>query len=665
MACIDPSEPTTDGTADRVLPLVTAETRLLLSLGFRPQLLAATQTLAHDRGTTIAEELIRLGYLAADGWWSRIAQDLDVRYFADLYLEARPVHVPPPNARLFRRVRQVWYRKSDLALLIVAPLGREIDRLRHDIAAEPSLRRRIAIARPQVIRRAFRLSYEPALTQQAIDRLRDEQPDMSAADGAGLTRRFLLCLAAAMVLSWVFPLAMLSLLDLLLLTAGGLRLAAAIGRGGLRDAPSLPDSKLPTYTVLVPLFREARVVGDLIRALERIDYPRGRLFVSLVVEADDRETLSTAAFLTRGTHIRVIAVPPSKPRTKPKALTWALPLAEGELLTVYDAEDRPAPDQLRRAAATFATGGSDLMCVQAMLDVDHVGVSRNWLARQFALEYRVLFRALLPCLSRKGVFFPLGGTSNHFRREALVRIGGWDPFNVTEDADISVRVARAGGRIDVIASVTSEEAPVTWRAWHLQRTRWMKGWLQTWLVHMRNPLKLAKDLGPRSFVTFQALILGQVLSALVCPIGIGLIALDLAGLIPLFADRDFGGDLLLALQLVSLFCGWTGAAAALIAISGTSGRMVRRLDLFTVPAYWLLLFGAAVAAMFELIVDPHRWNKTGHGIAERTPEPGTIRFPPRSPATLSPPLVRPPLPRPPRYSLVREGPPPPRPRKDR
>jgi cellulose synthase/poly-beta-1,6-N-acetylglucosamine synthase-like glycosyltransferase len=338
------------------------------------------------------------------------------------------------------------------------------------------------------------------------------------------------------------------------------------------------------------------------------------------VEADDRETLVAAQAAVDGDAITVIAVPPSSPRTKPKALVWAMPFVDADLVTVYDAEDRPEPDQLRQAAAVFAAATPDLVCLQAVLDIDHAASSSPWLSRQFALEYRVLFRAILPWLAEKQLFLPLGGTSNHFRREALLRIGCWDPFNVTEDVDIAVRIHRAGLSIGTIGSVTHEEAPLTWSAWHWQRTRWMKGWLQTWLVHMRRPVKFYRDLGLADFATFQVLILGQILSALAYPFGAVLIAADIAGIVPLFADRSFFSDVVLAFQLLAMGCGWLGAAAALAATAGKGGRMVRAADILSVPVYWFLLFGAAIHAIAELIVDPHRWNKTGHGFAERTDE---------------------------------------------
>jgi len=607
------------------------EARLLNELGFRSQALAVAQKIAGRRGTTMAEELIRLQYLPADVWWEAVARDLGVRHFRDLYLAPKPIDARLPDARQFQQVRQVWHRTSDTAVLVVAPRGREIDQLKRDMALDPSMRHRIAVAAPPTIRRAFRHAYEPAMTHQAINRLRVERPLQSASAGSALIRRLVGWCAAALALALAVPAAVLAGFDLLFLVAGGLRLAAAISRPRQAPPPALPDHLLPSYSVLIPLYRETAVVGDLIRAIGRIDYPRDRLSVHLVVEADDRDTLQAALATVAGTAMRVIAVPPSKPRTKPKALDWALPFVDGTLLTVFDAEDRPAPDQLRLAAAAFAAGPADLLCVQAILDIDHAAPSRNWLARQFALEYRVLFRLLLPWLAAHRLFLPIGGTSNHFRTDALVRMGGWDPFNVTEDADISVRIQREGGHIGVIPSTTMEEAPLNWRGWHLQRTRWMKGWLQTWLVHMGQPFKLLADLGFRDFVAFQVLILGQVVSALAYPFGILLVLLDLLGLIPLFADRDFGGDLVLAFQLLALGCGWLGTAAAMLATREAGTSVVRYRDLATVPIYWFLLFAAAVHAIAELIVDPHRWNKTRHGLAKRSGDRGRPRFPLRRP----------------------------------
>lgn len=619
-----PGQATLPGDA---APAVSTEIRILLNLGISPEAVARARAAVAGTGGTIAGELMRSRMLRPTVWWRAVAQGLGLRYFHALHLEARPLDVVLPDARFFQKIRQVWYRQSSSPIVVVAPLGREIESLALDLAYDPSLGRRIAIASPGTIRRAFREAHEAALTHQAVNQLRASHPDMSAADGMALRRRTVGGVILITVLAVFCPLIMLAAFNLVFLLTGGLRLASSLALRQPTEGEPLADVDLPTYAVLIPLYREAGVIADLVEAMQRIDYPRHRLAIYLIVEADDDATLAAAVAATVGNGISVIAVPPSHPRTKPKALVWALPFVDAELLTVYDAEDRPAPDQLRRAAAAFAAAPPDVVCLQAILEIDHASSSANWLVRQFALEYRVLFRAVLPWLTMQGLFLPLGGTSNHFRRDALLEIGAWDPFNVTEDADIAVRISRAGLSIGMLDSVTREEAPLTWRAWHLQRTRWMKGWLQTWLVHMRHPNRLFHEMGAFDFATLQIVILGQILSALAYPFGIALIVCNLTGISALFADRSFSGDLLLAFQVLALGCGWLGASAALLATTEKTDHMAKLRDLLTVPVYWFLLFGAAIHAIAELIVEPHRWNKTTHGIAERDPQaedpPGT------------------------------------------
>jgi glycosyltransferase XagB len=182
----------------------------------------------------------------------------------------------------------------------------------------------------------------------------------------------------------------------------------------------------------------------------------------------------------------VIVVPCGLPQTKPRALNYALCFARGSLLTIYDAEDIPDPRQLRRAAAAFAVLPQDTACLQAELVFDNA--NENWLTRQFTIEYAMLFGMILPALAAHRLPLPLGGTSNHFRIDALRRAGAWDAYNVTEDADLGIRLARLGFDTDTITSCTYEEANVSLRNWMRQRTRWMKGFLATWLVHMREPL---------------------------------------------------------------------------------------------------------------------------------------------------------------------------------
>jgi hypothetical protein len=236
----------------------------------------------------------------------------------------------------------------------------------------------------------------------------------------------------------------------------------------------LAEEELPVYSVLVPLYREAGMLPGLAQALQSLDYPRAKLEVLLVLEATDLDTQAALLRLGLPPCFRTVLVPDGPPHTKPKALNYALHLARGEYVVVYDAEDRPQPDQLRRALAAFAASPPDTGCVQARLNI--YNPRDSWLTRQFTVEYSALFDAILPALSRLGLPVPLGGPSNHFRRETLAAVGGWDPFNVTEDADLGFRLARRGWRTTVVRSTTWEEAPAGFRSWFRQRTRWLKGW---------------------------------------------------------------------------------------------------------------------------------------------------------------------------------------------
>ncbi len=255
------------------------------------------------------------------------------------------------------------------------------------------------------------------------------------------------------------------------------RLRTASGEGG-HHAPTPPaPSPLPLYTLIVPLYREAGVAAKLIEALARLDYPVDRLQILLVTEADDEATRAALHSSDLARNMRVLAVPAGEPRTKPRALNYALTFATGEIVAVYDAEDVPDPGQLKMAARAFQTSFGDLGCVQARLDI--YNPADTFFTRQFTLEYAALFFAMLPAYERLGLPLPLGGTSNHFSRAILEHAGGWDAFNVTEDADLGLRLARLGFKVSVIPSDTWEEAPATAAQWFGQRTRWIKGWMQT------------------------------------------------------------------------------------------------------------------------------------------------------------------------------------------
>jgi glycosyltransferase XagB len=376
----------------------------------------------------------------------------------------------------------------------------------------------------------------------------------------------------------------------------------------------------PTYTILCPLYREANVVSELVASLRRLDYPRHALQVILLVEGDDQETVSAALAAATSAEIEVLVVPPAAPRTKPKALNAGLGRARGEYLVVYDAEDRPHPQQLRAALAEFQDGRDKLACVQAPLDIDNA--SDSWIARQFAAEYAIQFREMLPMLARWKLPLPLGGSSNHFRTAALRATGRWDPFNVTEDADLGYRLAREGYVSGVIGPPTFEEAPITLGAWLNQRTRWIKGHMQSWLVLMRDPIRSAREMGLGAFASMQLTLAGGVVAAFAHG--------PLAFIVLIAALSPY--DLLKIEDFILVVAGYVVAMLAALSACALSNNLGHARAALTMPMYWPLASLAAWRALFDLVFRPHHWSKTAHGVSmsRQAPRPRTIALNQRS-----------------------------------
>jgi cellulose synthase/poly-beta-1,6-N-acetylglucosamine synthase-like glycosyltransferase len=270
----------------------------------------------------------------------------------------------------------------------------------------------------------------------------------------------------------------------------------------------------------------------------------------------------------------------------------------------------PEPDQLRRALAAFGTAEADLACVQAQLNTYNAQAS--WLTRQFTLEYSALFDAILPALARIGLPLPLGGTSNHFPRHVLEQAGGWDPHNVTEDADLGIRIARRGGEIAVVGSTTWEEAPPTFAIWKRQRTRWLKGWMLTYLVHMRRPRRLLRELGLKRFLGFQVLMGGLILSTLVHPLFYLMLGLTLShGTFMDLPTSDFE-RVLLGVAAFNLGAGYLSAMALAALAVCRRRRFALVFDVVGMPLYWLLISFAAYRALWQVLRDPYLWEKTPH-----------------------------------------------------
>ena len=379
-------------------------------------------------------------------------------------------------------VRTVRAKLFNHEVIYSAPRFSEFLALSRHAKRHPDFRRSFCVVPESAIRAELAAASEEVLLTEARHRLFRRWPRASAHVDLSQASRFgfvaamvglmLLAVIAPMVVKPVF----VPLIGALLAVPGLFRLWAAFDRQPERhEVPLLEDADLPVYTVLLPLRDEAHMVRQLGNAIRDIDYPPEKLEVLFLVEQRSPETVVAVVGELHDPRFELLLVPDALPRTKPKALNYALPFVSGEHVVVYDAEDIPEPGQLRRAASTFAARAG-VVCLQAELVVDNAG--ENWLTSLFAGEYAGQFGLMLPLLARLGLPMPLGGTSNHFRTSALREIGGWDPFNVTEDADLGVRLARRGMATDIIDSRTAEEAPVHFRSWLTQRTRWMKGWMR-------------------------------------------------------------------------------------------------------------------------------------------------------------------------------------------
>lgn len=381
------------------------------------------------------------------------------------------------------------------------------------------------------------------------------------------------------------------------------------------DLASLREEDLPMYTVLVPMYREPEILPVLANALRKLDYPASKLDIKLVLESDDRVTIDAAKRLGLEAIFEIIRVPPSSPRTKPKACNYALRFARGQFVTIFDAEDKPEPSQLKRVVAAFAKSAPDVVCVQARLN--YYNADENWLTRMFTLEYTLWFDFYLPALEYLRIPIPLGGTSNHFRIEALRSVFAWDPYNVTEDADLGVRLVQQGHRVSVVNSTTFEEANVSIPNWIRQRSRWFKGYMQTWLVHMRNPVHLYRSTGFRGFWGFQFFIGGGVLTALAAPILWVIYALWLAA-----GTRAFDflfPPALVYLSLLNLLLA-NGFFIYMTMVAGFKRNYFKLAPYaLTVPLYWLLQSFAAYKGLWQLISKPFYWEKTNHGISKYVP----------------------------------------------
>ncbi len=582
-------------------PLADAESAFLDTL-LSPHLADLARGLAHTDGVSPVQAACATGLLDPEQLADRLAETCRVRRADTANL------TPAPDAR--------WEMALETGLMpVLCADGR-----RALLAtAEPARTARLlAVKDLRNAHDALLLTTRETFDVFVADRFRErwigdilaaleqEVPKASAsslilnrAAAAGL---FLVCagLAAGVLAPAPFGLIAQTLVLAAMTPYVALRLTASLTPLSAAPSVGLTEAELPVYSVLVPLFREAAVAQQLIEALCTLDYPRAKLDILIVLEEDDHITRAALRRVELPPFIRTITMPALGPRTKPKALAAALPFTRGSLVTVYDAEDRPDPRQLREAAGAFARGGPRLGCLQAPLTITNH--REGLIPALFAADYAGLFSVILPGLALSGAPLPLGGTSNHVRRVALRGCGGWDPFNVTEDADLGLRLARHGWRIGTLWRPTQEDAVTTPSAWLKQRQRWFKGWMQTLGVLAREPLTVMRQVGGRGTLALLTLLLGNVLSALLHPVCLALAVVQ----------TSLPGTNQSGLLPAALLLGGYGSAL-LVAIIGLRRQGQQpSLALLALPLHWLGLSLAAWLAVLELWRRPFHWNKTAH-----------------------------------------------------
>ncbi|OSP56663.1 glycosyltransferase family 2 protein [Pseudoruegeria sp. SK021] len=382
--------------------------------------------------------------------------------------------------------------------------------------------------------------------------------------------------------------------------------------------PQQVDRRLPVVSILVPLLREDQIAERLVRNLQQLDYPHALLDVCLVIEADDAVTRATLARTALPHWMRVLTVPDGDLRTKPRAMNYALDFCRGSIVGVYDAEDAPDADQISRVVARFAHAPPEVACLQGRLDF--YNRRQNWMSRCFSIEYATWFGVVLPGIAKLGLPVPLGGTTLFFRASLLRQLGGWDAFNVTEDADLGLRLARHGYRTELIDTVTREEANCHGWAWVRQRSRWIKGYAMTYATHMQDPKRLWRDLGPRAFAGFQIMFLGSLLQALLAPLiwSCWAVALSLPHPLSPVLTETLG----LTVIGVVVTSGLLNSTLSTVALY-RSDQLGLLPCAVTMGLYHMLATLAAYKALSELMTRPFFWDKTQHGLSIDAGAPDT------------------------------------------
>lgn len=367
---------------------------------------------------------------------------------------------------------------------------------------------------------------------------------------------------------------------------------------------------LPIYTVLIPLYKEANMVHKIVKSMDRLLYPKDKLQILILLEEDDKETIEAFRKTELPNNFTIIVVPDGKPRTKPRACNYALQFAKGELLVIYDGEDNPEADQLLKSVSMFRQLPKNYVCLQASLT--YYNKDENWITKMFYCEYSMWFNFLIMGLARNKLPIPLGGTSNHFKIDALRGFGGWDPYCITEDCEIGLKIAAAGGEIGHLPSYTYEEAVNAPWAWIRQRTRWLSGYLYTFFRYAFKSKTIYEKKGLKAFLVVFIFIFGTPIFSLVT-LPLYILFFSWMFFDPIWMRELFPYPFTWWISWVCLIFGNASIVGFHVYAVWRKGERMLSLWGLTLPIYWILHSVAALRAVWHYIFDRHSWSKTSHG----------------------------------------------------
>lgn len=583
------------------------------------------QAAAHAarNGLRLGAALLSLGYITEAQLVASLAAQADIPHF-DVVPEMVDQTLLELLPKAFVRERQVLpvaRDGDDLLVAIVDPLDTDAFQ---EVARLTGLRVNPVLVSASAFTTGYQAVFQEEDIHSSSSELLERTPQDSAArvlsDGQ---KAFGLAFLVVMVLLFAWQplttlIAVVTIVNLLYLCISFYRFYLIFNGMGrtleievsATEVGALDERDLPVYTILVPLYRETAVLPRLVESIARLDYPKAKLDVKLLLEEDDVETVAVARAAGLPSHFSIVVVPNRPPKGKPKACNFGLLQAKGSYVVIFDAEDVPEPDQLKRVIIAFRKGDKDLGCVQCKLN--YYNRDQNLLTRWFTSEYSMWFDLFLPGLNAVHAPVPLGGTSNHFPTLVLQDLGAWDPYNVTEDADLGIRLFKRGYTTAVVDSTTFEEANSEIYNWIRQRSRWVKGYIQTWLVHMRNPVALYRAIGFRAFFSIQMTIFGTFFTFLVNPIFWGLTMVWF--LIHWNLIAELFPSPMYYIGAISLFAG--NFIFTYLAMMGCLYRGYFSLVKYAVPSmlYWYLMSFASWKGFLQLFHNPFYWEKTEHGL---------------------------------------------------